>query len=331
MRRGGPIYILAVLSLFIVSLAGMQSPARAQCYGSLSLDPGFFEYDYLVRLAVHFGDEHDIPGGVMCGRSRYPDEEIVEVPIWFYNAHEGIVYLELGVESNDSIVGFTPNNCWDVMHSSIVKTDASIFQLNLKLDACGPLCGPGLAGWVLVRPAPGSDLTWINLVPNRISGRMRAIDASLGGRNAFSPHHGGYIGSGWLYTCQEPICEEPNEGVPWLIAEADYGHWVKLAWVAGAGNTTVIMARLDRFPTGHGDGRLVVEMPSVPGQRQIFWDTGAPLSTLVYYAAFSLTKENGVVTLDSFVECAAVDTTMTTSVIATEEASWGAVKTIMRR
>lgn len=331
MSRRGPVHILAALFLSSLISAVMPGAARAQCYGSLSLEPGFFEYDYLVRLAVHFGDAQEIPGGVMCGRSRYPDEEIVEVPVWFYNVRRGIIALEFAVESNDSLIGFTPNTCWDVIQASVSMTGASIHHLDLKLDACGPLCGPGLAGWALVKPAPGSDLTWINLLPNRITGRMRAVDGDYTPHYLFSPHHGGYIGSGYLYTCQEPICEEPNESVAWLLAESDYGHWVKLAWIAGGGNTTVIRARLDRFPTGYGDGRLVVQMPSAPGQRQVYYDTGAPLSTLVYYAAFSLTTEGGAVTLDSFVECAAVDTATTTSVIAVEDASWGAIKTLQGR
>lgn len=331
MGRGGPLYILAVLSVSLISLTGVNGSAHAQCYGSLALEPGFSEYDYLVRLAVHFGGETDIPGGILCGRSRLAGEEIVEVPIWFYNAHQGIVSLEFAVESNDSLLGFTPNTCWDVLQESVSMTGAAIHHLDLKLDACGPLCGPGLAGWALVKPAPDSELTWINLLPNRITGRMRAVDGEFSPHYAFSPHHGGYVGSSWLCTCQQPICEEPNEAVSWLLAESDYGHWVKLAWTAGGGNTTMIRARLDRFPTGYGDGRLVVEMPSTPGERQIYYDTGAPLSTLVYYTAFSLTKEGGAVTLDSFIECAASDTVTTTSVISVEESSWGAIKTLPRR
>ena len=330
MSRRCPVYILAILSVSLAAGSLTPGSSYAQCYGSLSLEPDFFQNDYLVRLAVHFGGEYDIPGNIMCSRPRYPGEEIVEVPIWFYNAHEGILSLEFAVESNDSLLGFTPNDCWDILQSSIVTTDAGIHQLNLKLIACRILCGPGLAGWALVKPAPGSDQTWINLLPNRVTQRMRSLDGNSVWHYMYSPHHGGFIGSNWLYTCQEPICEEPNESVVRLIAEADYGHWVTLIWWAGGGNTTMIRARLDRFPTGYNDGRLVAEMPSTPGQRQGCYDTEAPLSTLVYYTAFSLTKVGGVVTLDSFVECAAVDTAMTTSVIATEPASWGAIKTILR-
>ncbi|MDD3641887.1 MAG: hypothetical protein PHQ19_00260 [Candidatus Krumholzibacteria bacterium] len=329
MSGRGPVYILAVLSLCAPCAMPMQ--AHAQCYGPMYLEQGFFEYDFIVRLAVHFGDEQEIPGGVICGRHRYPEEETVEAPIWFYNAHQGIVELEFAVESNDSLVGFTPNTGWEVLQASVSAAGGSIHHLDLKLQACAPLCGPGLAGWALVKPAPGSDLTWINLLPNGDTGRMRAVDGDYLPRYLFSPHHGGYIGEGWLYTCQEPICDEPNEAVSRLIAEADYGHWVKLAWIAGGGNTTVVRARLDRFPAGYADGRLVAEIPSAPGQHQICYDTGAPLNTLVYYAAFSLTREGGAVTLDSFIECAAVDTAMTTSVIATEPASWGAIKTLQGR
>lgn len=330
MSRRGPVHILAATYISILLCAAMPGSSHAQCYGSLSLDHAFLEYDYLVRLAVHFGDEHEIPDAVICSRPRLPGEETLEIPVWFYNAHQGIVSLEFAVESNDSLVGFTPNSLWEVTQATASMTGPSIHHLDVELDACGPRCGPALAGWVVVRPAPGSQLSWINLLPNANTGRMSAVDGDLSVRYLFSPHHGGYVGSGWLYTGQEPICEEPNGPVAQLIAEADYGHWVKIAWTAGEGNTTMIRARLDRFPAGYSDGRLVVEMPSSPGQRQVYWDTEAPLSTLVYYTAFSLTKEGGAVALDSFVECAAVDTAMTTSVIATEPASWGAVKTMIR-
>ncbi len=106
---------------------------------------------------------------------------------------------------------------------------------------------------------------------------------------------------------------------------------VKLTWIAGEGNTTVIRAGEDGFPTGYGDGRLVVEMPSTYGQRLYYYDTAAPQGAILYYKAFSLTMDtSGEVLDDSFVECAATDTTFTHGFIATEESSWGAIKKIKK-
>jgi hypothetical protein len=156
---------------------------------------------------------------------------------------------------------------------------------------------------------------------------MYASDCHYYNHPMFSPNHGGYVGSSYLYTCQRPICEEPNLPVVDLEAEAGYGIAVKLTWTAGEGNTTVIRARTDRYPTGYGDGRLVVEMPGTFGQHQYYYDTVAEQGAIIYYKAFSLTKDlSGQVIDDSFIECAATDTTFTHGFIATEESSWGAIK-----
>jgi hypothetical protein len=322
-----PLLILSVILLTVVMIIP-SGEANAQCFGSLMLSPGFFEFDYLVRLAVHFGGAEDIPTDIICSRGRIPGEDIIEVPVWFYNAHEGLTYLEFGVESNDSIVGFTPDGAMDLKHGSLAKIDG-IFNYSVKLETNSPVCGPGLAGYALIKPAGESELTWINLVTNRITGRMYASDWQYNRHDMFSPHHGGFVGTSYLYTCQRPICEEPNLPVAGLDATAGYGIAVRLTWTAGEGNVTVIRARTDRYPMGYGDGRLVVEMPSTYGQQLYYYDTAAPQGAIIYYKAFSLTKNlSGEVLDDSFVECSAADTTFTHGFIATEESSWGAIKKI---
>jgi hypothetical protein len=324
-----PLLFLSVLILTAVMIIPTGG-ANAQCFGSLMLAPGYFEFDYLVRIAVHFGSAEDLPTDVICSRGRMPGEDIIEVPLWFYNAHEGVTYFEFGVESNDTIVGFTPASCVSIHHES-AEPVKNIFTLNLKLETCQPMCGPGFIGYVLVKPADDSELTWVNLAPNYHTQRMYATDHIFNEHLMFSPTHGGYVGSGYLYTCQEPICEEPNMAVEELEAEAGYGLAVKLTWVAGEGNWTVIRARTDHYPTGYGDGRLVVEMPGSWGQHQYFYDTAAEQGSIVYYKAFSLTKDlSGQIIDDSFVECAATDTTFTHGFIAVEESSWGSIKKKMR-
>lgn len=324
-----PLFLLSVIILTVVMIIP-SGGANAQCFGSLMLAPGYFEFDYLVRIAVHFGSAEDLPTDVICSRGRMPGEDIIEVPLWFYNVHEGVTYLEFGVESNDTIVGFTPASCVSIYHES-TKPEKNIFTMNLKLETCQPMCGPGLAGHVLIKPAADSELTWINLAPNYHTQRMYATDGLFNEHLMFSPTHGGYIGSDYLYTCQEPICEEPNLPVVELEAVSGYGLAVKLTWVAGEGNWTVIRARTDGYPTGYGDGRLVVEMPGTWGQHQYFYDTAAAQGAIIYYKAFSLTKDlSGQVIDDSFIECAATDTTFTHGFIATESSSWGAIKKKMK-
>ncbi len=323
---------LLVLSVFILTIVMIipSGEANAQCFGSLMLSPGFFEFDYLVRLVVHFGSAEDIPTDIICSRGRIPGEDIIEVPVWFYNVHEGVTYLEFGVESNDSIVGFNPDGCISIRHESTGKLK-DVFVYNLKLDACQPLCGPALAGHILIKSSDRSEATWINLGANQHTARMYSTDWGYNEHYMFSPNHGGYVGSSYLYTCQRPICEEPNLPVAGLDATAGYGLAVKLTWTAGEGNTTVIRAGTDGYPTGYGDGRLVVEMPGTFGQNQYYYDTAAEQGRIIYYKAFSLTMDiSGQVIDDSFVECAAIDTTFTHGFIATEESSWGAIKKMKR-
>lgn len=319
--------LLGAALMLAVPAAG----ALAQCYGSLMLSPGFFEFDYLVRLAIHFGDASELPEGVTCSSVRMPGAETVEVPVWFYNAHEGISRLEFGVESNDTILAFEPENGFSIYHQSSYRTEDGLYQFNVKMNAAEAVCGPAMAGYAIVRPAEASELTWIDLIPNQHTRRMFATDPYYDDHYMFSPQHGGYIGSSYLYACQEPICEEPNLPVTDLVAESGYGRSVKITWTSGEGNTTMIRARLGRYPTGYSDGRLVVQVPSTPGQRQYYYDTDVPDRDIVYYKAFSLTLDaGGSIVENSFVECAAVDTTLTCGKIAVEETSWGAIKKQLR-
>jgi hypothetical protein len=300
--------------------------AFAQCYGSLMLSPGYFEYDYLVRLAVHFGDVSALPDAVQCSRVMTVGESPIEVPIFMYNLHEGIDYLEFSVESNDSIAEFVPENCF-----SIVRQDYYVFpgyyQLNIKLSACQPICGPAYVGDLKIVPVRGADPIWIDLGPNRLSSRMIAGDPYGETHYMFSPHHGGYIGSGYLYSCQPPLCDEPNSPVQDFLAAMSYGCAVELTWTAGGGNYTIIRCRTDRYPTGYEDGELVVEIPSTPGQQQYYYHTVVPNDEILYYKAFSLTLDAGRnVINDSFVECASSDTTYASCEIAVESSSWGEIK-----
>jgi len=263
----------------------------AQCYGSLALYPGFFEYDYLVRYCVHFGDISQIPEDIVCSTGRNHGDDIVQVPIYCYNTHEGISYMEFALQSNDSILSFSPQSGLTLTYSTYDILDGS-YQMNLKM-AASSVCGPLLVGYLYVAPGIESDVTWINIVPNRHTQRMYTWDSFSRGHYAFSPQHGGYIGNSYLYTCQQPLCEEPNMPVTELVAQAGYARSVKLTWTAGEGNHTIIRARVDRFPTGYDDGRLVVDMESTPGQQQYFFDTEIPDLAFMYYIAYSLTVDEG--------------------------------------
>ncbi|MBN1164245.1 MAG: hypothetical protein JXB45_06680 [Candidatus Krumholzibacteriota bacterium] len=325
MRRQQPLFYFLLLTI-LVMMSYVSGPVHAQCYGSLALSPSFFEYDYLVRLCVHFGDESSIPGDIICSKNRMPGEEVVEVPLFFYNAHEGINRLEFAIESNDTITGFSPQNGFYFYHQSIYKENG-FYRMSIKIFAPYPVCAPALAGYAYIRPAENSTLTWINLAPNAHTHRMYASDPFGQDHYMFSPQYGGFIGSDYLYTCQPPLCEEPNAGVTELKARASYGTAVKLTWVAGEGNRTVICARTDRFPTGYNDGRLVVERETVPGMSYYFFDTEAPRMLINYYKAFSLTKNAaGEVLNNSLVECSATDTSFVEGEIEAEEVSWGSIK-----
>ncbi|MBN2070554.1 MAG: hypothetical protein JW814_03765 [Candidatus Krumholzibacteriota bacterium] len=339
MRRIQPLHFfnaIAIISIIMLSIS--PGEASAQCYGSLALYPGFFEYDYLVRYCVHFGDISQIPEDIECSISRNRQEDIVEVPIYCYNAHEGVSYMEFALQSNDSILSFSPQNGITVNYSTYDIYESS-YQMNLTL-AAPSLCGPFLVGYLYIAPGAESDLTWINIVANRHTQRMYTWDAFSRGHYAFTPHHGGYIGDSCLFTCQQPLCEEPNMPVTELVAQAGYASSVKLTWTAGSGNYTIIRARTDRFPSGYLSGRLVVEMETVPGQEYYFFDTDIPDLAIIYYVAWSLTIEEvsktypaspaceGEIVETSFVECGATDTTFVHHEIAAEKMSWGRIKSL---
>jgi len=314
----------------LVFVVGASGALRAQCYGSLALSSSFAEFDYLVRLAVHFGDAASIPTDIVCSRSVLPGELVIDVPLWAYNLHEGAGYLEFSVVSNESIAVFVPDNCWSVVGSCQCRNGTE-YRLDLALQACESSCGPVRIGYAQVVRIGGSDPVWIDLRPNSQTGKMIAIDGCGKSHNAFSPQHGGFIGQNYLYACQEPICEEPNTSVTDLVATQGQGCSVKITWVAGSGNRTMIRYRTDRYPTGTEDGLLAVEAPSSPGESRYYFHTGISNAATLFYKAFSLTRDaGGFITRSSFVECAAVDTVQVKCEIGVETTSWGAIKSLYR-
>ncbi len=313
------------LAIVVGSILIISGNSHAQCYGSLALSKSFFEFDYLARLCVHFGDESSLPEYIQCSRSM-PPPQVFEVPIYVYNLHEGVERLEFSVESNDSIVGFTPENCFQVVGGFVSHFDGH-FKIDLELEACQPLCGPVLVGWVDMERSRDVDPIWIELSPNSLTGRMVAVDSYGSMHNAFSPNHGGYIGTSYLYACQSPLCEEPNAPVENFAASMGHGCSVELAWIAGGGNKTIVRYRTDRFPAGYEDGELVIELDSSPGESQHFVHTHIPEGAMLYYKAFSLTRNaSGTVMNNSFVECASTDTTYVECEIGVESVSWGTIK-----
>ncbi len=321
---------ISVSIVILALITGMNGALEAQCYGSLALSSSFAEFDYLVRLAVHFGDAASIPSGIMCSRSMLPGELVIDIPVWAYNLHEGAAYLEFSVASNESIAVFVPDNCWSVVGSSRYGY-GSEYRLDLALQACESSCGPVRIGYVQMVRTKGSDPVWIDLRPNSQTSKMIAIDGYGRSHNVFSPRHGGFLGQNYLYTCQEPICEEPNASVTELVAQQGPGCSVKVTWVGGSGNRTMIRYRTDRYPTGAGDGFLAVEMPSAPGESQYYFHTGIPSAATLYYKAFSLTRDaGGLITRSSFVECASVDTVKVKCEIGAESTSWGSIKSLFK-
>ncbi|HVO76684.1 MAG TPA: hypothetical protein VMT60_01740 [Candidatus Bathyarchaeia archaeon] len=314
--------IILILSLAIA----MSGPVFAQCHGTLMLASNYFEFDYLVRLAVHFGDAASIPSDIICSRSMLPSEVTLEAPIWAYNLQEGIQYLEFSVVSNESLAVFVPDNCFSIVGSCRCNCGGS-YRIDLAVQACGPLCGPVRVGSARIVRVHASDPVWVDLRPNSQTGKMFAMDMYGKPHNAFSPRHGGYFGMSYLYACQPPICEEPNATVTSFVAERGPGCSVRLTWTAGSGNRTMIRFRTDQYPTGTSDGQLAVEVPSTPGQSQYFYHTGFPSPAILYYKAFSLTRDaGGLITRDSFVECSAVDSVTVKCEIAAQPISWGAIK-----
>ncbi|MBN2185009.1 MAG: hypothetical protein JW746_06740 [Candidatus Krumholzibacteriota bacterium] len=328
MRRVQPLlYFKTITLISVLFFLFAAAPLYAQCYGSLALYPDFFEYDYLVRYCVHFGDLSQIPEDIICSTGRDPGEDIVQVPIYCYNLHEGVSYMEFALQSNDSILSFSPQNGLTLASSSYDILEGS-FRMNLKLTGSS-VCGPLLAGILYILPGVSSDVTWINIVPNFNTQKMYTLDSFGDGHYAFSPQHGGYIGNSYLFTCQQPLCEEPNMPVTELSAEGGYSRNVQLTWKAGAGNYTVIRMREDRFPTGYEDGELVIATESEPGQQMSFLHLGVPDLGILYYTAYSLNVDGGGnVFQDSFVECGATDTVLVHYQIGTENSSWGKIKSL---
>lgn len=320
-----PTFFIVVI-LVAASVLTLGGESFAQCYGNLSVSPDFFKYDYIVRMAVHFGDESLIPEDIICSRSIHPGESPIEVPIYFYNAHSGVMRLYFAIESCDSIVSFEPQNGFSVITSSTDLVSGN-HRMNIKIDAGVPVCGPALAGYAYIKPSGRYDPVWITIVKNHQFDRLVAVDEYGNEHYAFSPQYGGYVGSSYMYTCQEPICEEPNNPVMDLVAEVSYGNSVKLTWVAGSGDHTIVRYSIYGYPQGYDDGEHVVTVESAPGQEQYYFHTNPPLGALIYYTAFSVTE--GVseeVIKNSFVECGAMDTTFTNYKIDAEQATWGAIK-----
>ena len=71
-------FLLLYTALSIVNPMGRD--AYAQCYGSLSLEASYFEFDHLVRMSVHFGDEADIPKDIICCEGMLQQGMPVGVP-----------------------------------------------------------------------------------------------------------------------------------------------------------------------------------------------------------------------------------------------------------
>lgn len=321
MKASATALAVVVGSLLIVSSGNIQ----AQCYGPLALSSSFFEFDYLARLCVHFGDASSLPEYVQCSHSVLPDVSM-EVPIYAYNLHEGVERLEFSVESNDSIAGFAPDNCFQIVSSCICHADG-LYRMDLELEACQSLCGPVLIGLVNIIRVRDVDPIWIEFLANKETGRMVAVDSYGETRYLFSPNHGGYVGTGYLYACQRPLCEEPNSPVENFQASMGHGCSVRITWIAGGGNKTVVRYRTDRFPMGYADGELVVELDSTPGESQQYFHTNIPEGAVLYYKAFSLTRNaSGTVLNNSFVECASTDTTYVECEIGVESISWGGIK-----
>lgn len=319
-----------LISIFIIFSIIYTAPSYAQCYGSLNLPADYFKYDYLVRLCVHFGDLSDLPGDVICSRTLQEGESLVEVPVYFFNARDGIIGVRFAVESFDSIASFSPQNGFSIIQSSKERDQAGYYRMNIKAEKGDPLCGPALIGYAYIVRSEGSDPVWVNIEENSTYGGIYATDRYGNVHYAFSPRHGGYVGSDFLYTCQEPICEEPNLPVLDLVAEPGYANSVKLTWIAGGGDHTIIRYSTDHFPEGYADGLSLVNIESSPGEIKQVSHVDPPSDIVIYYTAFSVSSVSGEVIRNSFVDCGATDTTFFSKPIATETTSWGALKSKMK-
>jgi hypothetical protein len=320
------VIFLAILAFIFVADGAL----LAQCQSALGLAMGPGAWTYFVRMAVHFGDATSIPTDIMCCRSLLGGEHVVNVPIWAYNIHEGIDYIEFAVESNESLGVFIPDNSFQIVSSSSSRTSNS-YRLNLILQSSTPMCGPARIGYAEVVRVAGYDPAWIDITTNADTGRMVARDMSGGYHSAFSPQHGGYIGRQYLYSCQDPICEEPNTPVTAFDVRPGGDCRVKVLWTAGSGNYTMIRWSTHRFPVGIEDGHLAAEIPTVPGQSYYLYHVEIPTPAIIYYTAFSYTRDaSGLVIRDSFVECSSVDWIAIKCEIGAEETSWGKIKSLYR-
>jgi hypothetical protein len=320
----------ALVGLFVIFslVTAMSGPSHAQCYGSLMLATDYLQVDRLVRLAIDFGDPSAIPFGVVCSRSMLPGETRFTVPIYAYNLHEGIQFLEFSVESNESLGVYCTGGCFGMAATSVTRTSAG-WRMNLSLQSSGPCCAPARVGSVEVVRVHGSDPIWIDLKPNSQTGKMYALDLYGRPHNAFAPRHGGFIGQNFLYSCQQPICDEPSASVTDFKAEMGPSCSVKLTWTGGGGNRTMIRCRTDQYPADYQDGSLVVEVPSTSGESGFFYQTGIQNQVTYYYKAFSLTRDAGDnIIKTSFVECSSVDTVTTSCAISIKSVSWGAIKSL---
>jgi hypothetical protein len=319
--------VLGFLLSFATAMSGF---LQAQCYGSLMLASDFFEFDHIVRLGVHFGEASSVPNDIVCSRSMLPGETALDVPIFAYNLHEGITYLEFSVVSNESLAVFVPDNCFSVVASDTCHCDSE-YRIDLAIQACGSVCGPARIGTARIVRIAGSDPVWIDLRPNGQTGKMFALDTYGHSCNAYSPQHGGFVGQDYLYACQESICEEPNAPVTAFAAKKNSGCSVQLTWVAGSGNRTMVRFRTDQYPTGYADGQLAFEVRSTAGEHQYFLHTDVPQPATIYYKAFSLTRDaSDLITRASFVECSSVDTIWMKCEIGVDAATWGAIKSLFR-
>ncbi len=316
--------------LFLAISLAMGARPHAQCFGSLTLSPDFFGYDYLARICVHFGDISTIPYDIVCETTLPPGDHTVEFPIYAYNLHDGVDYLEFSIESNDSLARFVPAGDFQIVSETLEQV-GSLYRMNLVLESAWPVCGPAFVGTAEVEQVSGADPIWVDLVPNADTGEMSARDRYGSHHYLFSPKHGGYAGSGFLYTCQDPICPEPNLSVKDLSAITGPGCSVKVSWTSGGGNRTMVRYHADHFPQGYEDGVLLCEVVSSPGDILFYYHYGIPQGQLIYYTAFSLTRDaGGNIALDSFVECSAMDSVTANCVIAVEETSWSRIKSIYR-
>lgn len=322
--------VIGFIAAAALLLAANVSPS-AQCQTGLALSSAASGYMYYARMAVHFGDASSIPNDVVCSRSLLDDgESIVNVPIWAYNLHEGIDYAEFSVTSNESLGVFIPDGYLSVVSWSRTAS-AGMWRLNIVLQASSGVCGPARLGYAEVVRVAGNDPIWIDLAPNANTGRMLVRDIRGGYHSAFPPQHGGYLGSSYLYACQEPICEEPNTTAVGFDVATNGDCRVGVAWTAGGGNSTMVRWSTHRFPTGIEDGHLAFEIPTSPGQHYYRHHVEILSPATLFYTAFSLTRDAaGLIICDSFVECSAVDWIRLECEIATEETSWGAIKAIYR-